>query len=530
MEKLKQLKTLEDKDILMLQPFSQKTSIASNLSLSATVGLVPTNKKTILHGKLPVCESNFQMRKSLKISGQVLTSKEKDLKPFWTEQCSEISSHLLSHTEIDCVDLGLNLSNTLLTKMVEKSWFSTKMSTVQNKNLPQIYYQYFTSFLAECKDYEDILAKSCKIRVYPSSNQKRIFDEWFGARRYYYNKAVEYLKTIEKTRPSWMDIAKNILKESNNWSGHIPYQIKKMAIKEACDSFTNNKKKVKKLGGHFELKFISKKHRNDSCYIPKSALSNKGVYYTISGILRITEALPEIIKDSRLVMVNGRYYICIPTISKTIKSESQAVIVAIDPGIRNFITFFGFNEFGQFGLKDISRIQRLCDYLDKLISKRAKSNSKRKPNISKAIERIRCKISDLVDELQWKTINFLIKNFSIIVYPTFNPREMVLKSKRKIRSKSARQMLTWSFGKFISRLEHKCFEYGRTLVRISEAYTSKTNSFNGELMSKLGGKEKFLHEGIWVNRDINGARNILIRALVDTPIIQYMNSTFVNES
>ena len=67
------------------------------------------------------------------------------------------------------------------------------------------------------------------------------------------------------------------------------------------------------------------------------------------------------------------------------------------------------------------------------------------------------------------------------------------------------------------KLEHKCFERGRTLIRISEAYTSKTNSFTGEQMT-IGSRESFVHDGIRINRDINGARNILLRALVDSPL------------
>ncbi|MEZ5672939.1 MAG: hypothetical protein R3E08_11415 [Thiotrichaceae bacterium] len=39
----------------------------------------------------------------LKTSEVVLTSKEKDLMPYWNESCLEMSQKLLSHTETGCV-------------------------------------------------------------------------------------------------------------------------------------------------------------------------------------------------------------------------------------------------------------------------------------------------------------------------------------------------------------------------------------------------------------------------------------------
>ena len=52
------------------------------------------------------------------------------------------------------------------------------------------------------------------------------------------------------------------------------------------------------------------------------------------------------------------------------------------------------------------------------------------------------------------------------------------------------------------------------LIRSNEAYTSKTNSFNGEIMN-IGSRKSYVYEGICVDRDINGARNIMLRAMRD---------------
>jgi len=62
---------------------------------------------------------------------------------------------------------------------------------------------------------------------------------------------------------------------------------------------------------------------------------------------------------------------------------------------------------------------------------------------------------------------------------------------------------------------------------VCEAYTSKTNSWTGEIMPKLGGREWITVDGLRINRDVNGARGIFLRALVDSPALK---ACVVNES
>jgi putative transposase len=93
---------------------------------------------------------------------------------------------------------------------------------------------------------------------------------------------------------------------------------------------------------------------------------------------------------------------------------------------------------------------------------------------------------------------------------------MVLKKSRKINRKSIRQMLTWAHYRFKQHLKHKAFEFGKIVLDVNEAYTSKTNNWTGEIMN-VGSREWITVDGIRVNRDINGARGIFLRALVDNP-------------
>jgi putative transposase len=80
-------------------------------------------------------------------------------------------------------------------------------------------------------------------------------------------------------------------------------------------------------------------------------------------------------------------------------------------------------------------------------------------------------------------------------------------------------MLTLSHYQFKEHLRWKAWEYAKVaLTDINEAYTSKTVSWTGEVL-QIGGSRTITSkiDGAKMNRDLNGARGIFLRALVDTP-------------
>ncbi|EDN68637.1 ISSoc2, transposase [Beggiatoa sp. PS] len=73
-------------------------------------------------------------------------------------------------------------------------------------------------------------------------------------------------------------------------------------------------------------------------------------------------------------------------------------------------------------------------------------------------------------------------------------------------------MLGLAHYKFKQTLKWVAKKYGKTVVDVNESYTSKT-LWDGSILKNLGGKASILFQGKRVNRDIHGARNILIRFL-----------------
>jgi putative transposase len=82
-------------------------------------------------------------------------------------------------------------------------------------------------------------------------------------------------------------------------------------------------------------------------------------------------------------------------------------------------------------------------------------------------------------------------------------------------------MLTLRHYKFKHRLGYKAEQRRKLVIEANEAYTSKTVSWTGEINPKLGGSKIVRSsDGQRMDRDINGARGIFLRALGDTPILR----------
>lgn len=445
------------------------------------------------------------------------TSKGKDCKPYWSDLCAAISSRLLLPVETDYVDSDLKYSSLWQSKTVDQSWFSQILYTAQSPNSRQIFLPSFTSSVAECTDLEATARKSRKIRIFLSPEQKALIKQWFGVSRYVYNATVKYLQE-PGTKAQWMAIAPIIMGALPEWAKSVPYQIKKIAVKDACLAVKKAKADFKKTGKICRCQFRSRKDTKQSLYIPKSAIKEAGIYHTILGQSKLKEALPKDFSDGRLTLAYGEYYLIVSEEVQPQCTDNQGRVVALDPGVRTFMTFFSESSYGWLGNDSNLHIQKLCFKLDKLISRMSKAPSAQRRRFKKAADRLKSKIQHLVKELHHKTARFLVDQFDVILLPSFESSQMVSKSRRKIRSKTVRQMLTLSHYQFKKHLEWKAWESGKVaLTDINEAYTSKTVSWTGEI-KKIGGSRVIKDaNGNRMNRDLNGARGIFLRALVDTP-------------
>lgn len=458
------------------------------------------------------------------------TSKGKDCAPYWNDLCVEIASQLWLPTVTDSAASVSTSSRGCLSDLAGASWFSTtRLQPAHKQNLFKIYSPSSACSPLACTDSGSTEKRSRKIRIYPTAEQRKIFRGWLGTSRKVYNNTVAYFKTIEGPRPKWTQIANEQQASLPEWAAKIPYTLKRMAAKAACLALSTGKIKAKATGEPFELHFRRKRDPVQSCFIPNDSVTVKGVYPRISGSLLYSEPLPEKPCDSRLLLDHGRWYLCVPyTPDATPQPENHGRLVALDPGVRTFMAYFSSDEAGWLCRGDFSRIVRLCQQLDNLLSRAAKAKCEPRHRMKKAADRIRWKIRELVDEMQWKVITFLLDRFDVIILPPFETSDMVKRAKRRIGRKSGRSMLTWAHYRFAQRLIGKARVAGKEVVRSSEAWTSKTMSWCGEVKHNLGGAKVIRDSrGTTVDRDINGARGIFLRALSDSTSPLFGRGAFV---
>ena len=326
------------------------------------------------------------------------------------------------------------------------------------------------------------------------------------------------------------------------WAG-VPYQVKRTAVRDACRAMSNIKKFNQRLAEDHragrrldeefaELGFRSRKNPKQSCYIPDDAVTEHGVYHTVLGPLRMAEAIPAGQKECRLVKERGRYWLVVPYPAQCdIEAPSGDDVVALDPGVRTFLTYFSETDCGKIGHHAFGRIQRLCHHLDDLISRTdTEPNYQRGRRMRKAQARMRQRIINLVDELHWQVARWLTGNYRVILLPTFEIQDMTMRASRKIRSKTARMMLSFRHYEFKRRLRWKAWQRGVLVLDVNEAYTSRTRSWDGTVDAKLGGARVVRDgNGFGMDRDVNGARGIFLRALGDSPFLRGLTTQVASQ-
>ncbi len=372
-------------------------------------------------------------------------------------------------------------------------------------------------------DSDATVTKSKQIQILPTTAQKAILRRWEGISRYVYNEAV---KQFNKGRKVY---APDLLKTLPEWTSTCPRHIRVGAVMDAQKAVTAARRKWKETGEPQRVKFRRKKNTTKSFYLCAQFIKTHGFYIRYLGEMKMTEPLPakpqgrgkkadrdheNEVKDGRVLFENGRFYMCVAYKEKIKPRDSSGNIVALDPGVRTFMTLFSEGTFGWLGHHAINRIQRLCQFADNLYSRATQVKRPLRRTLRQCAQKIQLKIRNLVMELHKKVAHFLVTNFDIILLPTFETQQMVKRGARKLRKKSVRQMLTLSHHQFKVFLKQKALEYGVVVIDANEAYTSKTVSWTGELVENLGGAKVITDaDGHRCDRDLNGARGIFISEL-----------------
>ena len=487
-------------------------------------------------GRSRSCENSTLAPRSSPTLAADSTSVERDLSPYWNDYTEELSSVLWLPIKTGLRDLDSTLSGGRLSETAAKSWFSAETVTAPNRSSPRIFSPSCIPSPAGSTDSGDTGRKSRKIRLFPNREQERRLNLWIDAARWCYNETVARLNRTG-VAANWKKLKVDIIHFAPDRLRPAPYAVKDIAVRDACRAVSAVRKKNRVLGKGREAReyhragFRSRKNPRQGCYAKADAVKPESFYPKLLGPMKMAEPLPDEYGEGRITKHNGQWHLSVSCPAGRRQAETQGGIVSLDPGVRSFLTYFAEDSAGHIGQGDFGRIQRLCAHLDGLLS-RAKLETRRfaKRNKYAAAGRVRTRIGNLIDELHHKAAHWLVHNFDVILLPTFETGEMAKRAGRKIRSKTARSMLTFAHYQFQRFLDWKCREYGKALLLTNEAYTSKTVSWTGEIIPNLGGRKVVRdRSGREMDRDINGARGNFLRALADTPALHVSVQEFVGD-
>ena len=243
-------------------------------------------------------------------------------------------------------------------------------------------------------------------------------------------------------------------------------------------------------------------------------------------------------------------------------------VASCDPGVRTFQTCYttegAVADLGigpAFQTKVVDRLHRI----DQLASLAAKSNHARRQRLHRKQAALRYKIKNWINEIHWKTARWLCSQHSAVLLGKLNVKALSSKTgglgaiapnfvacgHKSLRPKNrgrkcvisdhtfslekecgrrphsfslapdpptmgrsnVRKLYAWSHYKFQQRLLCKAEELCCDAYVVNEAWTSKTCTACGHIHHKLGASKTFECPscGVVLDRDVNGARNILLK-------------------
>ena len=506
-----------------LEPENQLTSQQP----CATPASAPRTKKKTSSDKKPSCPRTPRGATSSQTSLPVSTGTDPVSSPFWTESTAVISKQLWSPSKTDSVDLASSYWNGSLKRLMQKSWFSTKVAipVTSPTNCQKTYLQSLPSLLRETMasvrpSTKGPEMRAYKIRLYPTQSQRQTLTEWFGVRRWIYNSCLYHIKT-EKAKISLKALRELFIKNHNyktpdkEWMLKYTFDLRDEALRDLMKNLNSNFKK----GTQFDLKYIRKKDATQSMSILKKWWKQKnGSYASVLCNLKATEILPTLLYcDSRLIKTaTNKYYMCLPVPLEQ-PGENQANVdkmIFIDPGVRQFLT--GYDPHGQVTIcgTDVSgRIARLLHYKNKLVSAIATCpRPARKRRLTMALRRHGERINNLITDLHRRAAKWLCENYQYIFIPRMNFHQF-----RHLHRKPKTMMATLSHCRFLNRLTHKSRVYRATVVEVDESFTSKTCSHCGWQYETLGRSSVFVCRNcdFEIDRDMNAAKNIMLRYITE---------------
>lgn len=501
---------------------------------SSTSECLPTNKKMTSSVRERICLPSDQEAESSKTSPVESTGNDQECSPFWTAQSTELSKKSWLPVAIGCRDSVSISWNGCCVDMVARLQSCSPLTSHQKKSCPTTCYPSCKCSAVEETEKEDTLSstkiiKLRNVKLNPTKEQKLLLRRFEAAARYTYNATVGAVNGGDKLnkmslRNKFVTTKENPWITDKEWLTETPKAIRQQAVFEVVKNFkaafTNKTNgNIEKFKMTYKKKGRHNAQRPWTIGIEKAVKTNDQgdlvIFPETIGAIRYYGKLPFDEKPEAECGIHrnakGDYFLRVPVKVQVKKQRPPEKIIALDPGVRKFVT--GYSPTEEHGFyagkqtdKKILEIQKSIDLVNSELTS-AFVDCVRRRRLRKKKMKLYADYKNVRDDFHWKLANMLAIQYDRVLLPHLETAKL----SRGLKAKVSRAMLSQSHGLFSQRLAEKCKERGVTFEEPSERHTSKTCGCCG-MLTNVGSSETFACCcGYVADRDLNAARNIYIR-------------------
>ncbi len=370
--------------------------------------------------------------------------------------------------------------------------------------------------------------KTYQFRLYPTSGQIKVLQDWLGLCCDVYNAALDERRSAYRMAGISLSYAHQCAelpacKEVRPELGAVPAQVLQDAVKRvdrAYDDFFRRVEEGQKPGfprfkSRFRYASLTFKQYENSFEVLPGNKKNKGTL-VLAKLGPIKMVMHRAIKGTPKTAIvkrtpTGKWYVSISVEMEQEEVQSKRLpacteAVGLDVGLKTFAYLSTGEEipnprFFRAEEAALARAQRK-------LSKAPKGSRERKKK-RKVVARIHERISNRRANFIKQQVASLIKRFGLLAVEALVVRNMVK------NPKLAKSLADASWSMFFTHLLDKAEEAGRAVVRVNPAYTSQTCSACGHRQPMPLSVRVYdcPHCGLVIHRDHNGSLNILAEGL-----------------
>lgn len=370
--------------------------------------------------------------------------------------------------------------------------------------------------------------KTYQFRLYPTSGQIKVLQDWLGLCCDVYNAALDERRSAYRMAGISLSYAHQCAelpacKEVRPELGAVPAQVLQDAVKRvdrAYDDFFRRVEEGQKPGfprfkSRFRYASLTFKQYENSFDVLPGNKKNKGTL-VLAKLGQIKMVMHRAIKGTPKTAIvkrtpTGKWYVSISVEMAREEVQSKRLpacteAVGLDVGLKTFAYLSTGEEipnprFFRAEEAALARAQRK-------LSKAPKGSRERKKK-RKVVARVHERISNRRANFIEQQVASLIKRFGLLAVEALVVRNMMK------NPKLAKSLADVSWSMFFTHLLDKAEEAGREVVRVNPAYTSQTCSACGHRQPMPLSVRVYdcPHCGLVIHRDHNGSLNILAEGL-----------------